>query len=102
MSVTDPADQSISAAVRSPGRLCKRCGALDFFAADFRFEDSISGLEEKSGDCDFCELLFKVCKTRNILADPDSLATFGRIGSNIYMHENLFPPVLSICRSRGE
>lgn len=80
----------------TPSSLCGRCEDLDFWAPGFSFSDNISTFREKSQECQFCRMLYRLCeKTKthevNLVRNQSHLVLSG-----------VFMPVMSILRSPGK
>ena len=80
----------------TPSSLCGRCEDLDFWAPGFSFSDNISTLREKSQECQFCRMLYRLCENTkthevNLVRDQSHLVW------------SRFPmPIMSILRSPGK
>ncbi|KAF2963139.1 hypothetical protein GQX73_g10425 [Xylaria multiplex] len=78
--------------------LCDTCHTLDFAGPTFHISETVSNLEERSRRCPLCQMLLAACKRIDDW-DQTGLCTFERRGSNIYLSNTVFPPVLSLSRN---
>jgi hypothetical protein len=75
---------------------CERCHELDFWSLTFELDETVNALSEKASRCNFCRLLFNVCRHL-----PGKSVRFYRSGSVIKL-DGVEHPVLSICGSPGK
>ncbi|QGI69578.1 related to tol protein [Fusarium fujikuroi] len=82
---------------RESDSLCRECAALDFWAPDFRVNDTLSDLKKGIYQCRWCAMRWEASKH---LEGTTANAVFSRVGSVIKLNES-DPPVFSIFRPGG-
>lgn len=81
-----------------PSKLCRSCSNLDFGSMGFQFSYNVRDIQQRSEKCDFCRMLWSLCKTLN--KTSQDRIRLERYHSTLKI-DDMNDPVLSIIPGPG-